>query len=72
MRCICCSVMLTPFESTMRTVNTNKYVDMCEKCYSYVESDLPVFVREDLRTEVGMDIAISKDDVNDINNDYIR
>ena len=55
----------------MRTVNTNKYVDMCEKCYSYVESDLPVFVREDLRTEVGMDIAISKEDVNDINNDYI-
>lgn len=71
MRCICCNVMLTPFESTMRTVNTNKYVDMCEKCYSYVEGDLPVFVREDLRTEVGMDIAISKDDVNDINNDYI-
>ena len=68
MRCICCNVMLTSFESTMREVNSNRYVDMCELCYSYIKDDVPVFVREDLRSETGMDIAISKEDINDINN----
>ena len=57
MRCSCCNVMLTEFESTIRKVSTNEFIDMCEKCLSTIEDDVKVMTREDLRTEVGTDVA---------------
>lgn len=57
MRCSCCNVMLTEFESTIRKVSTNEFIDTCEKCLSTIEDDVKVMTREDLRTEVGTDVA---------------
>ena len=57
MRCNCCNVILTPFESTMKRVSDNSFLDMCEGCLSYVADDVKVLTREDLREEVGIDIA---------------
>tara|TARA_R110000823_G_scaffold172816_2_gene305276 strand:+ start:1872 stop:2036 length:165 start_codon:yes stop_codon:yes gene_type:complete len=41
----------------MRGVTDNSYIDMCEKCFSYISDDVKVLTREDLREEVGTDIA---------------
>ena len=57
MRCICCNVILTPMESTMKSISTDDYVDMCLKCYSTVQEDIPVLIREDLAAETGTDFA---------------
>ena len=57
MRCSCCNVTLTPFESTIRRVSNNDFMDICEKCLSTIEDDVKVLTREDLRTKVGTDVA---------------
>lgn len=49
--------MLTPFEATMRRASNSEFMDMCEKCLSTIEDDVKVITREDLRTEVGTDVA---------------
>ena len=67
MRCKCCNVILTPFESTIRSAQDNEFIDMCSECLSYIEDDVNVLVREDLR-DVGTDIAIY-DDYIDIEGD---
>ena len=68
MRCNCCNVILTPFESTMRKVSDNSFLDMCEGCLSYVSDDVKTLTREDLRAEVGIHLAdhIDIDDRSDI------
>jgi hypothetical protein len=55
MRCICCNVILTPFESTVRSAADNTFIDTCERCLKF--SDVQVLTREDLRREVGIEIA---------------
>ena len=55
MRCICCNVVLTPFESTVRSAADNSFMDTCEKCLTF--SNVPTLTREDLRREVGIDLA---------------
>ena len=57
MRCQCCNVILTPYESTMRKVSDNSFLDVCERCYTFMSDDVKVLTREDLHEEVGMDIA---------------
>jgi len=57
MRCSCCNVMLTDFETTMRRASNSEFMDMCEKCLSTIEDDVKVITREDLRNEVGTDVA---------------
>jgi hypothetical protein len=32
MRCICCNTNLNNFESTLRSVATGDFLDMCRKC----------------------------------------
>ena len=56
MRCQCCNVILTPFEATIKKVSDNSFLDMCEKCFSYVADEVKVLTREDLREEVGIDV----------------
>jgi hypothetical protein len=55
MRCTCCNVILTPFESTIRAVSDNNFLDMCEKCLGL--TDIKTITREDLREELGTDVA---------------
>ena len=57
MRCQCCNVILTPYESTMRKVSDNSFLDVCERCYTFMSDDVKVLTREDLHEEVGIDVA---------------
>ena len=41
----------------MKRVSDNQFVDMCEKCFSYISDEVKVLTREDLREEVGTDVA---------------
>ena len=61
MRCICCNVILTPFESTVRSAADNSFMDTCEKCLSF--ANVQTLTREDLRREVGIDFAPYIDEI---------
>jgi len=61
MRCICCNVILTPFESTVRSAADNSFMDTCDKCLSF--SNVQTLTREDLRREVGIDFAPYIDEI---------
>lgn len=50
MRCVCCDKNLSDFESTRKSVTTNDYIDMCNKCYLTIKDDLVSIEREDLLT----------------------
>tara|TARA_R110000823_G_scaffold228576_1_gene355811 strand:- start:3149 stop:3319 length:171 start_codon:yes stop_codon:yes gene_type:complete len=41
----------------MKSVNTNRYLMMCQKCYSYVSDDIKVTVRDDLEEDDGTVLA---------------
>lgn len=56
MRCICCNVLLTAFESTVRSAKSEEFLDMCERCLTFYPSQ--VITREDLRRELGTDFAL--------------
>ena len=32
MRCVCCNKNLNDWESTIKSMNTGEYLDMCRKC----------------------------------------
>lgn len=37
MRCICCDVALSDYESTLKSSVTSQYLDMCLKCLSFTK-----------------------------------
>jgi hypothetical protein len=53
----------------MRKASTNEFIDICEKCLSYVDDDVKVITREDLRSEVGTDVANYIDNL-DLSREY--
>jgi hypothetical protein len=55
---------LTPFESTIRSAKDNEFIDVCEKCLTFI--DVKYITREDLRGELGTEVA------NYIDNEGIR
>lgn len=61
MRCICCNVILTPFESTVRSAADNSFMDTCDKCLKF--ADVQTITREDLRREIGIDFANYIDEI---------
>jgi hypothetical protein len=48
MRCQCCDRLLNDYESTRKSKVTGDYLDMCNKCYGTVQSDLDAEGRSDL------------------------
>lgn len=48
MRCISCNTLLNDFESTRKIESTGEYLDMCNRCYSDIEVDVPTVGRSDL------------------------
>ena len=48
MRCRCCDANLSDYESTLRSITTNEYLDTCQKCIR--EIGIKVIDRPDLRT----------------------
>ena len=51
MRCYCCNKILSDFEATRKSVHTNEYLDMCNKCYATISDDLLTYERTDLYDE---------------------
>lgn len=53
MRCLSCDCILTDYEATRKSAHTNQYIDLCNRCFSYVDSDMDVVERPDLEHEDG-------------------
>jgi hypothetical protein len=51
MRCYCCNRALSDYEATRRSVTTGNFLDMCNKCYGSISSDVLSYERQDLRHE---------------------
>jgi len=65
MRCRCCDVALTDYEATRKSVTTNEYYDMCNRCFSTIKDDLLYKDRIDLMSSSDVDdVEIYYDDNN--------
>ena len=51
MRCISCDKLLTDFESTRRSIQSNDFIELCNECFYYAADDIATLSREDLRSE---------------------
>lgn len=51
MRCYCCNKALSDYEATRKSVTTGNFLDMCNKCYGTISSDVLAMERPDLRHE---------------------
>jgi hypothetical protein len=51
MRCYCCNKALSDYEATRKSVTTGNFLDMCNKCYGSVSSEILSLERTDLRHE---------------------
>lgn len=49
MRCKACDVLLTEYEATRKTAMTGDYLDLCNNCFKYIQEDVEVVDRPDLR-----------------------
>jgi hypothetical protein len=48
MRCRCCDKKLSDFEATRKSINTNEYLDMCNRCYNTISNQVLSYERYDL------------------------
>ena len=48
MRCKACNTNLNDFELTRKHAVTGEYMDTCNRCFRWVENEVPVETREDL------------------------
>ena len=62
MRCTCCNVVLNDFEATRKNKNTGEYLDMCNKCTSYVDDAIETIDRTDLEESEVPDDEIEFDE----------
>lgn len=51
MRCLSCDTLLTDFEATRKSAHTGEYIDMCTRCFSSINRDIPTIDRPDLESE---------------------
>jgi hypothetical protein len=51
MRCYCCNKALSDYEATRKSVSTGDFLDMCNKCYGSISSEVLAIERTDLRHE---------------------
>lgn len=54
MRCLSCNVILTDFEATRKSANTNDYLDLCNHCFYSISDDVESLERPDLEHEDGI------------------
>jgi len=48
MRCKACDKMLSDYESTRRSIDSDEFIDLCNNCYSSIRNDIQVSERFDL------------------------
>lgn len=49
MRCVCCNTVLSDFEATRRSINTDDFVDICNVCLKTIDDDVKTIDRLDLK-----------------------
>lgn len=54
MRCLSCNALMSDFEATRKSANTNEYIDMCNHCYYTISDDVAALERTDLEHEEDM------------------
>ena len=54
MRCLACNALMSDFEATRKSVNTNEYIDLCNHCYYSISDDVNALERTDLEHEEDM------------------
>lgn len=52
MRCQACDILLSDYESTRKNITTGEYIDLCNKCYSYVKDTIVTIDRPDLEESI--------------------
>ena len=70
MRCYCCNNLLTDYESTIKSANTNEFLDMCLKCLKSVKEDVLYRDRIDLLSSSDVDDLDYFVDIDDYLDDY--
>lgn len=69
MRCLSCNEILTDYEATRRSANTEEYVDLCNLCFRDVKDDLKTIDRTDLVSDDCLDIGVLEESGIDIDLD---
>lgn len=65
MRCKSCNTNLNDFELTRKHAVTGDFIDECNRCFRWMENEIPVEVRDDLNP---FD-EITDDDFTDVEDD---
>lgn len=50
MRCKACDKVLTEYEMTRKSKKTKEYIDLCNNCYKYIQTDVQVVDKPELLT----------------------
>ena len=69
MHCIACDKLLNDYEATRKDANTEIYIDMCNKCFSYVSKEIPSIDRPDLDTTIESEYEAEGPDFDDDGDD---
>lgn len=48
MRCKACDKVLTEYEMTRRSKSSNEFIDLCNHCYKYIQTDVQVVDKPEL------------------------
>ena len=70
MRCYCCNNLLTDYESTIKSINCDDYLDMCLKCLKTVKEDILYRDRIDLLSSSDVDDLDYYVDIDNYLDDY--
>lgn len=63
-RCDCCDCILTPYELSVRSVNSGQYMMMCYACLRFVRDDVAVVGDRSLQhDDVGTENALYSNDI---------
>jgi hypothetical protein len=69
MRCLSCNEILTDYEATRRSANTEEYIDLCNLCFRDVKDDLKTIDRTDLVSDDCLDLGALEESGLDIDLD---
>lgn len=47
MRCVACDKLLSDYETSLRSLTTDEYMDMCEECLDTISDDVAVYSLKD-------------------------
>ena len=62
MRCTSCNKVLSPYETSIRSVESEEYTDLCTSCISSLDGDLNVIGNPSLKHES----EVARDEFDDI------